>query len=509
MIKQKSSINKKIERQILIQMIVNSDYLKQILPIYQQSSLSASYSTIIAGWCSDYFDRYEVAPGKDIESIYQRHYNNGLDDSKAEIIQKFLSSLSDEYENEEIQNTSYLIDQAEKYFREQSLLKMKDDLSAAILNSDLEAAEAIVGGYNRVLRVESRGADLITDKAIIARAFNPESDERMYTMPGDLGKLIGNFKRGSLVAVLAEQKRGKTWWLQELGLRGLFTGYSWLHVSFENTIEQMTIRLHQRLSGKLSPDEEAQTIKIPVIDCLHNQNNKCQKRKRTSTFGILDSNGRKPEFDSVDDYEICGVCRGTNDFKAASWFIEKYKEPQTMEKAIKKGQRLKTSKLRGAKYRFEIFRPDTTSISDLRTMLYNLEHYDGFIPDIITTDYADKMLASKTGFKEQRQVLNKIWEEHKGLALERHCLVFTASQSNTVRAGKDIGKGDWANDISKLNEVDKAIAVNQTDEELLMGYTRVSKIAERHERYNALLRVMVTQSLDIGNPCLDSAWMRR
>ncbi len=508
MIKRTSPVNKKVERQIIIQMITNSDFLKQIIPIYQQSSLSASYSTIIAGWCIDYFNQYEVAPNKDIESIYQRLYNNGLDDSKAELIQKFLSSLSDEYENEETQNTAYLVDQAEKYFRKQSLQALRTELQASILNDDLEAAEAIVGGYSRVLRPQSKGADLITDKDCIAQAFNPDSGDLMYQLSGDIGKLIGPFERGSLVGILAEQKRGKTWWLQELGLRGLFAGFNCLYVSFENTQEQMTRRLHQRLSGKLKPGEPNQNILIPIIDCLLSQNNKCKKNRRKSISGIVDSKGRKALFKEATDYEPCTVCRGQKDFIPSTWFVEKWKIAQTEDGAISKGQRLKESKLRGSKYRFMVFSPDTTSVNDLKTSIYNMEQDDGFIPDIIVTDYADRMIADKQS-REKRDNLNSIWSAHKSLALDRHCLVISASQSNTVRTGKNISKGDWANDISKLDIVDKALAVNQTDDELLMGFTRISKIAERHEKYNASHQVIVTQSLEIGNPILDSAWKRK
>ncbi len=508
MLKRITPVNKKVERQIIIQMIVNSEFLKQIIPIYQQSSLSASYSTIIAGWCIDYYNQYEVAPNKDIESIYQRNYNNGLDDSKAELIQKFLSSLSDEYENEEIHNTAYLIDKAELYFRKQSLAALKDELNANILNDDLESAEAIVGGYSRVLRPQSKGADLITDKECISAAFDPDSGETMYQLSGDIGKLIGPFERGSLVGILAEQKRGKTWWLQELGLRGVFAGFNWLHVSFENTQEQMTRRLHQRLSGKLKPGAPDQNILIPIIDCLSNQNNKCQKNRRNGISGIIDSKGRKALFAEAKDYEPCTACRGRKDFIPTTWFVEKFKIAQTEEGAISKGQQLRESKLRGAQYRFLVFPSDTISIEDLETTMYNMEQDDGFIADILTTDYADKMRANKNS-KEERYNINRIWREHKDLMIKRHMLGFTASQSNTVRTGKNIGKGDWANDIGKLSEVDRALAINQTDDELLMGYTRISKIAERHEKYNASHQVIVTQSLEIGNPILDSAWKRK
>ncbi len=118
------------------------------------------------------------------------------------------------------------------------------------------------------------------------------------------------------------------------------------------------------------------------------------------------------------------------------------------------------------------------------------------------------MLAADKRMEKRNQV-NSIWVGHKGMALERYCAVFSGSQSNTLRTGKDVGVGNWAEDIGKVAEIDKGVALNQTDEEKLQGIMRISKVADRHEAYNASTDVVVLQCLAIGNPMLDSHIKRK
>ena len=175
----------------------------------------------------------------------------------------------------------------------------------------------------------------------------------------------------------------------------------------------------------------------------------------------------------------------------------------TSEDAIRKGRAIIRSKLRGALLKFFEFPSQSISVSELETHLMNLEQYEDFIPDVIVTDYADKFTADDKRL-DYRNQLNAIWEAHKALAQKRHCLVITASQSNTARTEKNIRQGDWADDIRKLALVDGAIALNQSAEEKRDGVMRWTVIAKRLDAFDTMQEVVVLQQLKIGRPYLDS-----
>lgn len=501
MLKRRSTSDSKIERQIIIAMIVSDQFLQQINPIYRKNSLAIPYARTVAEWCQEYHSQYQEAPGKHIKDLFHTYSKNGTDPDQTELIENFLTELSEDYERAEIFNVPYLLDQTEKYFRKRALEETNTELSACLTGNRIDDAEAAISGFNRIVRPESQGVNLVTDREVIERAFDKDSGEVMFSLPGDVGKMLGPMIRGSLVAVVGEQKAGKTWWLQEFLFAALFARFNTLKISFENTVEQMTRRNHQKLSGL---PLEAGNILIPVFDCMHNQDDSCSKSFRTCETALLNVDGNKPKFEDVDsDYQPCTVCRGRREFSLGNWFVKERKKALDAEQAIRKGEAIARSRFRGARYKFLYFPSDTLKVSDLKSQILNLEYYEDFVPDVIITDYADKMLPEDNR-DEKRHKISQIWRGHKAIALERHCLVITASQSNTARTGKNIGKGSWAEDISKLGEVDKAIAINQTDSEKLEGIRRVSVIAERHEEFNVKNEVTVLECLKIGRPIVDS-----
>jgi replicative DNA helicase len=146
-------------------------------------------------------------------------------------------------------------------------------------------------------------------------------------------------------------------------------------------------------------------------------------------------------------------------------------------------------------------------MSKFRAYLHNLEHYENFIPDVIVTDYADKFAPEDKRLSPRHQ-LRQIWEEHKALAQERHCLVITASQSSAARTEKDTKQGDWSEAISKLELVDVGFILNQTPDEKREGLMRVVVAKQRHDDFDILGEVKVLQCYKIGKPYLDSYYGR-
>ena len=157
---------------------------------------------------------------------------------------------------------------------------------------------------------------------------------------------------------------------------------------------------------------------------------------------------------------------------------------------------------RAGKIRLVEYPPRTLSITELKAYLYNLEHYEDFITDVLVTDYADEFLVEGK-FGQYRHGISEVWAGHKALAGERKMAVITGSQSNTARTGKDIKKGDWAEDISKLGKIDGAMAINKNAEDQKRGIARIGILKNRHGE-DSFESIAVTQQLNLGKIYLDS-----
>lgn len=499
----------RIERQIAIGMITNTPFVREIEQIYRPDFLALPYVKTVVGWCLDYYQRYKEAPGRHIQDIFIAHRQGSLDPAQADLIETFLAGLSDEYEQAETFNVQYVSDKAEKHFRQQALDNLRKQLATSIVGGRIEDGEALVADFNRIVRHQSVGVDPISNTEEVVKALDDtQKGDTLFSMPGDLGRMIGPFERGHLVAILAPMKRGKTWWLQEIALRGLFSGYNVLFVSLEMTKRQMIRRMYHNLCALPSKRWATEGFVIPVFDCKENQYNLCDKISRKCNTGIMDD-GDKLIYPVPKQYKPCTACRGEREYKATAWHRVQEFTALDAIKAVKKARALKKTFLRGGRLKLYTPPPNTLSVAQLQTMLDNWEYYEAWVPDVVITDYSDKFAPEDRAIKEYRHRIYQTILAHKALALGRNILVVTAAQSNTGRDDrKDVGAGAWAEDIRKKAEVDIAWSLNQKPEEKQQGIMRILMSAQRHDDFDTVSECMVLQQLKIGKPYLDSYWKR-
>lgn len=502
-------------------MIVSSSFLKKVEGMYDRfpfPPLDVDFTRIVADWCLEYHRNHNSAPGKHIQDIFEAHKTSIPDDSKVELVGKFLENLSEDYEAQETFNEGYLLERTDNYFRLRHAEYIKNRLADAVTRGDVESAEAVLSNFKIISRPEAVGVNPLTNKEFITDAFSESSGDVLFSFPGDVGKLIGKFKRTHLAAFVGKQGAGKSWWLQETGIQALMSGLNVLFVSTEMTEKEMLIRLHMNLNALPEYDGE---ILFPEFDCARNQEDRCKKGGRVRHLGIS-SEGVKPTWTTrvfrgkdrivfdppiPDDYIPCTFCKGRVDFEPASFLHIQSRRGLTSHKAIRKGLSLTRAKLRGKEIKFIQFPSGVFTMDDLYGYLDMLESNEGFIPDVIITDYADKFRARNTR-QDHRHQINEIWLDHKGLAQSRNCLVATASQTNVARKkNRDIGESDYDEDIRKRAHLNKSIALNQNPWEKKMGIMRISCLKERGARYSVLEQACVLQALDIGIPLVDSCRM--
>lgn len=512
MIQRRKPLDSRIERQICTGLIVSEKFIREIKPILKRDALQLPFARTIAIWCLEFFDNYQSAPGKVIQDIFIEKRKHELDSDQAETIEEFLTSISDEYEKQETFNVNYYLKKAENHLRSTSLQNLSREIAKAVTGGRIEEAEALAKGYERLARPTTKGIDPINNNLAIAEAFSDDSGDRLFTMPGAIGKIMGELERGWLFAIVGAAKAGKTWWLMLTALRALFAGYNVIFISLEMSEKAMIRRIHHYING-LPTRKWAGELLIPIFDCEHNQKGTCELRsKRIGKIDLVkgeDSGIYIPknikEFDEITpkEYRPCSACMGSRDYACTNWFKKATKKELTISQVMKKKQAMKRSALiRGSKFHLIEFPSGSLTNSELRAYLYNREQYHGEVYDVAVVDYADKMKAEFN--REYRHGINEIWEGQKGIAQERNMLWVTGSQSNTARTGKRIGQGSWAEDIRKLNLVDAAMALNMTPQQKLRGLMEIGIMANRHGYFDTLESVYILHQLKIGRPYISS-----
>lgn len=442
------------ERLILLGAIVSTEFLKGTARQFSQDYIRSRPARELLKWCYEYFEKYEKAPAKDIQNMFDANKSKKRISDISEEIEDILSDLSMEFESEGSFNHTYAEESAIKYFKKREI-EIRCNLVQKLLDAeDILEAEEAMASFKRVSDPINAGIDVLSDKASILEAFFSNEDT-LFEFPGALGRVIGPLSRGDFLAVTAPMKVGKTWWLMFIAVTALISRLKVLFISLEMPKRQMMRRFYQFFSGKSLYEKE---LTIPFF---------------------------------TKDGEI--------DHKVI------IRSGLEASEAIKKSEQLKMLVGSGS-LRLACYPTKSANVSTIKSILKIQQDYHGFVPDVIVIDYADILAPEMGASKEIRHRIDDTWSSIRGLAHERSCLCVTASQSTraTVGGKKDVESSDLAEDIRKLAHVSHMISLNQTKEERRAGISRIRVLANRNEEFDDEEDIVVLQNFSIGKPYIDS-----
>ena len=132
-----------LERWIVTGLIVSTEYAKRIREVLQRNLIGSSTARILINWCLEYYDKYDKAPGRHIQDVFNEK-KKSLKEDDANDIAEILAGLSDDYEQEEHFNPDYLFDQTLKHFRRYQVRNLNEQLSDALENENVDAAEDLI-----------------------------------------------------------------------------------------------------------------------------------------------------------------------------------------------------------------------------------------------------------------------------------------------------------------------------------------------------------------------------
>lgn len=255
----------------------------------------------------------------------------------------------------------------------------------------------------------------------------------------------------TLLVFVAPPKRGKSWYLINQGVTSLRSRLSVNHVTLEMNTKQVSRRYIQNLLSLTK--RQADELDVTRL--------------------AVDEFGRLREFQ-----------------------FEKIKRPHLDRSVYDKANAL----LERFKFYVKEFPTRSIGVEDLRAYLDQMEEAEHFVPDVLIVDYADLMRVDAANLRVDTGVL---YQELRGVAMERGMALVTASQSNRSSANAQWVREDMvAEDWSKIMTADTVLTYSQTPDERKLGLARlfVSNARDETDKW----AVVISQAYAIGQFALDS-----
>ncbi len=461
---QKRSSNE--ERLILIGMIVDITVLGRISSKWWKDMFKSKWANIVARWCVSFYHKYEDVPMNQIESLFESWSSETNDKQVVSLVEKFLDTLSEEYENLQTEsNSDYILDMAGVYFNRVRVERLADTIQGDVDRGKIVEAVNRVLSFNQVEMGVGEGIDILQNTEAMKEAFK-EQQEDIIKYPGALGNFFkGALVRDSFIAFMGPDKVGKSYWLQDMAFRGM-----------------------------------TQRKKIAFFEAGDNSENQIMRR-------LMIRVAHHPRYASTIEYP-------TSIEKDGEYSVEveterkKFKDKLSWQKARKACKKLMKRKIKSKSsyFRLSCHFNSTLTVSAIKDTIQNWARED-WLPDVIIIDYAD-ILDMGYSKLEDRDRINETWKHLRFLSQMFHCLVVTATQSDTLSYNANIiTKRNFSGDKRKNAHVTGMVGLNQKDpEEKEIGVTRLNWVVMRERAFSVHKCVYVAGCLAIANPVIRSTY---
>lgn len=457
--------NAAAERRVLIGCITHTNFLKRLSgKSLGDSPFRSSWSNLIFGWCLDYFQKYGKAPRRKIEYLLERWASKSTDKDTAELVNRFLGSLNREYIklSKEIE-TDFAVDQAELYFNEVRLEKVRDEIDRRVQRGQVQAA---IQAHRAFVPVQLKGADYIDvlgDRKAQKRAFSSQQ-EALIDYPGPAGKFFGTeFGKDAFVGVMASSKGGKSYFMLDAAWRAIRQGRRVAYFQVGDLSETQIMRRFMRRANfrPFAP----KIMKIPTSITLPIAG------ERGNTIARIETKDRV------------------------------FEDGMTWEEA-QRGM-IRAKKKYGDNLRLICYPVGVPTVPDIQNCLDSLDQ-QGWVAEVVIIDYAGNL--APTDMKENPvQQTSRNWALMRQLSQVRGCLVVTANQSNKegFRAYV-LTRSNFADSKMILAHVTAFIGINRTNEEQAQQIMRYNFVARREEQFNETYCLHCAGCLDAANPIVVS-----
>lgn len=415
---------------------------------------SAIYRDIISR-VYDFIDQYKRPPGDHLSDLLEDQLAS--DKPSAKLYLELLEAVHDQRNNIK---ADFTMQRLEDFVRKQTLKNSIIQANDAIQDEDLDKAEEILNnGLKTRLNTFSPGLDLTQglDKALAG------STRQDVVITGLNGMDEAQFGpgRGELHLFIGPPKRGKSWWLVHMARQCLLGKYKVAVITLELSEPAWTQRLIQCLFS--IPQQAAKKIAVTRI--------------KTDDAGRLLS---------IERDDITGRMALT-DPHAGRVLHKKLERFHARDNVVVKR-----------------FPASTLTVRGLNNYLDMLERSADFVPDFVIIDYPKYMHIDPDNY---RIAVGLLYDQLRGMAVERNCGVIVASESNREGAkSKMVTETHAGEDYSRIFTADSIVTYSQTLDEKKIGLARLFASNSRVALRDGFV-LMISQAYQIGQFCLDSVHM--
>lgn len=452
------------ERTVLTAMLVNRSVLAAVERRWEPPGLfAARWSNLVGGWAVEHYRQYKKAPGRHVETYYDRWAETG-DKDTIRILESYLAGLSAEYEVLRKKVTpEFVLDQAARLFNRVKLNQLRELIEADLEGGDVEKADARVSAYRKVEVGGTAGVDVLDDEAAMALAFESRQTP-IITYPDALGGFFGDsLYRGAFVSFMGKEKVGKSWILQDMAVRAVEQGrrVAYFEVGDSSQAEVLR-RLASRVSGR----------------------------------PLRDTSYRYPL--SIEPPEGKGL-------PTVEWKTVRPKAALTPEEAAAAVRALGESVGDPTAFKLSCHPNSSIGVAGIEAVLDGWSR-DGWRPDVVVIDYAD-ILAAPPGRLERRDQINETWKALRGLSQRWQALTVTATQTDADSyAAKVLRRENFSEDKRKYAHVTGMVGINQTDQEKDAGLYRLNFVVLRELEFAETKCVHAASCLAVAAPFVVSTF---
>jgi hypothetical protein len=453
-------------KRIVTGMVVSTPVIAQIAAKWERGTFDSKWADIAGGWCVQYYHKYGKAIGKNIVAYFERwaaHYPN---EQTVDLMNKFLRNLNDEYRTAKTGiNAEHVIDEASEYLDQARTNKLAKLVAAYNERGRTDKAIEVIESFRRADIGLGSEVDVMQDRKAFFRAFDKQSDSLIH-YPGALGQFFGPMlSRNSLIAFLGREKRGKTYWLIDVAYRAMLERRRVLFLQVGDLSEdEMELRWGARCAQvPIDPEE----VRYPT---------KLRKRKGMAPL----------------------VKHKTKSFPKGLSRRQGWRAMRMIQRTMVKSKQ--------SYFKLRCYPSMSLTVSQIDGIIADLIHRD-WVPDIVIIDYAD-ILAHDSSQRDYRHQTNETWAKLKGLTQKYHCLVVTATQSDTESYNVfTLEMKNFSEDKRKNAHVNGIVGLNGTEDETKLGLMRLNWVVRRRgPRISPRRCVIVAGCLALSSPAILSTW---
>ena len=441
----------------LLTLLTHSDEHGRIIANLIDPTLFEGDYRVVAERAVDYWHRYGKAPGAHAADLL----SDILESKQDRRAGTFRSILVEMLRLSEAINPQYAVDQLRSFTRVQRFQRAVLETAQKLQAQKELALPEVEELWADLLRARdetlARGLTLNDTPRLISYLRNQASEFTTGIEELDQRGVVP--QRSAVMLFLGSTGIGKSWFLIHVAKHALMQRKKVFYASLELGEEELGLRFYQSFFGV--------TNRAP----------------RDSLFASTLEKDALGKLQSIDREEI------TPEFAFDSPVVEDELETrrQLMQGKFK-NMEIKRFPTRGL------------TVNQLRGYLDSLES-SGFIPDIVILDYIGIM---KTDSKDHRISLGRIFEDFRGMCVERSMAGVTAQQMGREAAKTSKGgQTNVAEDWSLIGTSDICISMNATSAEKRAGLARL--FVEKARRERDRFGLVISQNYDTGQFILGSA----